>query len=97
MNMVANETLRAAFESSRSSLQSGELTVEEVSVSASDASAAVDAACAAVNDFFTAPSGPDLLLDTTTAGKASEAVRSLARTLGIPTVSMAYGDKDDMG
>ncbi len=52
--------------------------------------------CQAITDFF-GPSGPDLMMDTTLAGKTSEAVRSLALALGIPTVSMAYGDKEDMG
>ncbi len=93
-NMVANETLTAAFQSAGGA--SSDLTVEQVAISNADANDAVESVCGSINEFF-GVSGPDLLLDTTTAGKAGEAVRSIAKTLGIPTVSMAYGDKDDMG
>jgi len=91
--MVANQTLKAVFENSRSSVD--DLTVEEVAVT-ENTTTAVEAVCNALNNFF-GPAGPDLMLDTTWAGESSEAVRSVALTLGIPTVSMAYGNKDDMG
>jgi len=91
--MVANQTLQAVFENSRANVD--ELTVESVAVG-ENTTTAVLSVCQALNTFF-GPSGPDLMLDTTYAGEASEAVRSVALTLGIPTVSMAYGNKDDMG
>jgi hypothetical protein len=34
---------------------------------------------------------PDVVLDTTQAGDGSDAVKSLARSLGLPTVALSYG------
>ena len=44
-----------------------------------------------------ASASPDLLIDSTLAGKSSEIIKSLALTLGIPTVSLTYGNPDDLG
>ena len=43
-----------------------------------------------------AGSPPDLLLDLTKVGIASEVVKSLSVTLGLPTVASAYGEEGDI-
>jgi hypothetical protein len=38
---------------------------------------------------------PDVIFDATQAGDASEAVKSLTKSLGMPTVSLSYGGQYD--
>ena len=41
-----------------------------------------------------AGNSPDILLDTTSSGLFSDAVKSLTNSLGIPTISMSYGEPE---
>ena len=41
-------------------------------------------------------SPPDVVLDLSTAGDSSEVVKSLTRTLGLPTVSSSFGEAGDI-
>ena len=52
--------------------------------------------CAELDLMLDAGSPPDLLLDLTKVGIASEVVKSLSVTLGLPTVASAYGEEGDI-
>ena len=39
---------------------------------------------------------PNFIIDTTTAGKTTDALKSFTKNLGIPTVSLSYGQSDDL-
>ena len=53
--------------------------------------------CGKLSAMSDASASPDLLIDSTLAGKSSEIIKSLSLTLGIPTVSLTYGNPDDLG
>ena len=40
---------------------------------------------------------PSIVIDTTTAGRGSDAIKSLTYSLGVPTISLSYGESDDLG
>ena len=39
---------------------------------------------------------PDVILDGTRSGEGSDAIKSLARSLGIPIVALSHGTKDEL-
>merc|ERR1719402_1523323 len=71
-----------------------------VEVSGNDAYVAVEKVCAELDSMIDAGTPPDIVLDFTRAtrdsGVASEVVKSLSLTLGLPTVSSTYGEAGDI-
>ena len=39
---------------------------------------------------------PDVILDGTRSGEGSDAIKSLARSLGVPTVALSHGTRDEL-
>ena len=52
--------------------------------------------CSRLSDMVDAGNSPDILLDTTSTGLFSNAVKSLTNSLGIPTISMSYGEPESL-
>ena len=51
--------------------------------------------CSGLDKMIDAKAPPDIVLDATQTGDASDAIKSLTSSLGIPTISMSYGGKFD--
>ena len=96
-NMVGNVTINAMMDNIGAI--SSAITVDAASKIEinNNAASSVEAVCGAIDAMVDAGNAPDLILDTTYAGKTSEAIKSLSFSLGIPTVSESYGDEDDLG
>ncbi|KAI5740635.1 hypothetical protein M8J76_005732 [Diaphorina citri] len=56
----------------------------------------LDMLCAKFNETIVAGKPPDLVLDTTTSGVMSEAVKTFTSALALPTVSGSYGQDGDV-
>lgn len=96
-NMVGNATIGAMMDNLgdiSSTIQVDAATKIEVN---NNAPSSVEAVCGAIDAMVDAGTPPDLILDTTYAGKTSEVIKSLSLSLGIPTASLSYGDEDDLG
>ena len=52
--------------------------------------------CNSLDSMIGANNPPDLILDGTRSGEGSDAIKSLARSLGVPTVALSYGTRDDL-
>ena len=52
--------------------------------------------CSALDEMIEAGSPPDLVLDLTNGGLESEAVKSLTRDLGLPTLTTSMGGLGDI-
>ena len=52
--------------------------------------------CSRLSEMIDAGNAPDILLDTTSTGLFSNAVKSLTNSLGIPTISMSYGEPESL-
>ena len=50
------------------------------------------AVCSVIDTMVANKEEPNLILDTTISGRSSEVIKSLSKSLGIPSLSMAYGD-----
>merc|ERR1719422_603704 len=98
-NALGNETINAvlsrATELAGSNVNINQL--ETLQTSGEDALATVEQVCGKLSAMSDASASPDLLIDSTLAGKSSEIIKSLSLTLGIPTVSLTYGNPDDLG
>ena len=49
--------------------------------------------CGKLDSMLDAGTSPDLVLDLTKTGISSESVKMLSLTLGLPTVSAAFGEE----
>ena len=52
--------------------------------------------CSALDEMIEVDSPPDLVLDLTNGGLESEAVKSLTRDLGLPTLTTSMGGPGDI-
>ena len=52
--------------------------------------------CAKYNTMVEGQTPPDLIIDSTRSGMMSGIVKKHARMLGVPTLSMSYGQKGDL-
>ena len=52
--------------------------------------------CSKLGEMIDAQTPPDFVLDTTTTGVFSEAIKSLTNSLGIPTVATSYGETGEL-
>ena len=92
-NDVVKGASRAAFEflSSTGTANVGKLAMLEFSMEYNSASIE-NAVCTEVDKMVDEGNPPDLILDLTTKGLASDIVQSFSLSLGIPTVAATFAD-----
>ena len=69
---------------------------EMIEADETDLYKAVENVCGSLEKMIDAGTPPDVIVDSTRAGTTSEVVKSLSLTLGLPTVSMSYGEAGDI-
>lgn len=97
-NKVAKDSVETALQHVQKTASMGTTlkTTEAIDSEQSDVYAAIEQVCGKLETMIDANTPPDLILDTSRAGVLSEVVKSLSLTLGIPTVSMSYGEDGDL-
>ena len=54
------------------------------------------AACAELDTMIDEGNPPDIVLDLTLGGMTSEVMKSISKTLGLPTVTSTMGEEEDI-
>ncbi|XP_057341195.1 ionotropic receptor 25a [Microplitis mediator] len=95
-NSLANNSVKNALMGIKDKTVLGNVIV--VQINGSDPKGSLDKVCAAWDPAVRdgGPGVPDLVLDTTRSGFGAEAINSFTASIGVPTFSSQFGQKNDL-
>ncbi|XP_017786976.1 PREDICTED: ionotropic receptor 25a [Nicrophorus vespilloides] len=96
-NLVAEKAVDVALDYVKRNTKLGvKVDMERVVGNRTDAKGLLDSLCKTYNDMLDSKKQPNVVLDLTMTGLASETVKSFTAALGLPTISGSFGQQGDL-